>query len=82
MREQVMALFQVASGRTIELGRFRSPPEYKGEWRCDLHPRVSPDGRMIAFDSAHAGNGRQIYLMDLRSMKELVGRQVAPVVGE
>jgi hypothetical protein len=81
-REQVMALFHVDSGRTIELGRFRSPPEYKGEWRCDLHPRVSPDGKMIAFDSAHAGIGRQIYVMDLGQMKELMGGQGMPVAGE
>jgi hypothetical protein len=72
-QDQVLALFHVASGRTIELGRFRSPREYKEEWRCDLHPRVSPDGKMIAFDSAHAGSGRQIYLMDLRPMKEIGG---------
>jgi hypothetical protein len=41
------------------------PPEYAGEWRCDLHPRFSPNGRMVTIDSPHGGNGRQIYLIDI-----------------
>jgi len=67
-REEILSLFHVPCGRTIELGRLRSPPQYDGEWRCDAHPRVSPDGERIAFDSIHAGNGRQIYVMDIRSV--------------
>ena len=52
------------TGRRIELGSFHSPEEYTGEWRCDLHPRSSPDGRLVSIDSAHRG-GRQIYLLDI-----------------
>ena len=49
----------------MPLGRFHTPAEYKGEWRCDLHPRLSPDGRRVVVDSVHAGDGRQMYLLDI-----------------
>ena len=48
----------------IPLAAFPSPPEYKDEWRCDTHPRLSPDGKWVCFDSAHAP-GRQMYLMEI-----------------
>lgn len=64
-RNQPLYLYEVATGRVIELGRFHSPPEYTGEWRCDLHPRFSPDGNKIVIDSPHGGNGRQMYLIDI-----------------
>ncbi len=63
-RNQPLYLYEVATGRVVELGRFHSPKEYTGEWRCDLHPRFSPDGNKITIDSPHGG-GRQIYLIDI-----------------
>jgi hypothetical protein len=67
-RNQNVYLYNVASGKTVPLGHFYLPPEYKGEWRCDTHPRFSPDGRSVVIDSAHAGNGRQMYLIDISSI--------------
>ncbi|MCX6599761.1 MAG: hypothetical protein NTV70_25690 [Acidobacteria bacterium] len=58
-------LYEVATGRKVPLGEFSSQPPYRGEYRCDLHPRSSPDGKMVAIDSSHGGNGRQIYLVDV-----------------
>ncbi|MEQ6118732.1 hypothetical protein [Reichenbachiella sp. MALMAid0571] len=40
-------------------------PYNPGILRVDLHPRFSPDGRTISFDSSHEGVGRQIYTMDV-----------------
>ncbi len=37
----------------------------EGYFRIDLHPRFSPDGKMISIDSSHEGLGRQIYLLDI-----------------
>jgi hypothetical protein len=64
-RVQALYLYHVGSGARRTLGRFAAPRSYSGEWRCDLHPRVSPDGYRIAIDSAHGGAGRQIYLVEL-----------------
>jgi hypothetical protein len=67
-RNQNVYLYNVATGKTVPLGHFYLPPEYKGEWRCDTHPRFSPDGRSVVIDSPHAGNGRQMYLIDISSI--------------
>jgi hypothetical protein len=60
-------LYHVATGKRVPLGHFRSPPEYTGEWRCDTHPRYSPDGRKVIIDSPHGG-GRQMYLIDISAI--------------
>lgn len=66
-RNQTPYLYHVPTDRRINLGDFPLPEEYKGEWRCDLHPRFSHDGNKVCIDSAHAGNGRQLYLIDIKS---------------
>ncbi len=58
-------LFHVPTGRTVSLGHFPLPAEYRGEWRCDTHPRFSPDGRLVVIDSPHTGQGRQLHLIDI-----------------
>ncbi len=62
---QSLYLYEAATARRVPLGGFASAPPYRGEFRCDLHPRFSPDGKKVAIDSAHGGNGRQIYLVDI-----------------
>jgi hypothetical protein len=61
-------LYEVASGRRVPIGHFDSPKEYTGEWRCDLHPRFSPDGRQVVIDSTHGRDGRQMYLIDITGL--------------
>jgi hypothetical protein len=65
---QYLYLYEVATGKRVPLGEFSSKDPYRGEWRCDLHPRSSPDGTKIAIDSSHGGNGRQIYLVDIAGL--------------
>lgn len=67
-RMQNPFLYEVASGRKVPLGSFPSPRPYTGEWRCDTHPRFSPDRRKVVIDSAHGGNGRQMYLIDISGL--------------
>ena len=64
-RLQHLYLYHVPTGRRVPLGEFASPAGYDGEWRCDLHPRFSPDGRKVVIDSVHGGEGRQMYLVDV-----------------
>ena len=66
-RNQNVYLYEVAAGRRVPVGSFHSPKEYTGEWRCDTHPRFSPDGRKVCIDSPHNG-GRQMYLIDVGSI--------------
>lgn len=75
-RNQHLYLYNVKNNKMIKLSAFKSPVEYTGsqaelvddEWRCDLHPRVSPDGRLITIDSPHGGDGRQMYLIDVGTL--------------
>lgn len=67
-RKQEVYLYEVATGRRVSLGGFRLPPEYQGEWRCDTHPRHSPDGNWLCIDSPHTGEGRQMHLIDIRQI--------------
>jgi len=53
-----------ATSQIAEVARFHQPPNYKGEWRCDLHPRWSRDNRHICIDSTHDGT-RQVYMVAL-----------------
>jgi hypothetical protein len=64
-RLQELYLFHVPTQRKVVLGRFYEPPEYTGEWRCDLHPKCTPDGKKVLIDSTHEGQGRQIYFIDI-----------------
>ncbi len=64
---QTVYLYHVPSGRRFDLGHFPSPAAYRGEWRCDTHPRSSDDGTLVAIDSPHDG-GRQVYLLDIREV--------------
>ena len=64
-RNQNPYLYDLKTGRRHPLGHFHSPPAYTGEWRCDTHPRFSPSGKNVIIDSAHGGNGRQLYLIDI-----------------
>lgn len=64
-RNQNVYLYHVPTKRQVFIGHFFQPRDYKGEWRCDSHPRFSPDGRSVTIDSPHAGQGRQIYLLDV-----------------
>jgi len=67
-RNQHPYVFDVEKGTRHPLGHFHSPPVYNGEWRCDLHPRSSRDGRSVVIDSPHEGNGRQLYLIDISQL--------------
>lgn len=75
-RYQKLYLYHIQKGYLIQLGKFFLPSEYSGsqsenvddEWRCDLHPRISRDGKKIVIDSAHEGLGRQMYLIDISNI--------------
>lgn len=67
-RFQELYLFHVPSQRKVVLGRFFEPVRYKGEWRCDLHPRCNQQGTKVFFDSTHEEKGRQMYCIDIANI--------------
>ena len=57
-------LWDFQEERKVMLGSFFSPEPFRGEIRCDPHPRWSRDQRQICFDSIHEGT-RQVYAVDV-----------------
>ncbi len=63
-------LFDTQTGRRVELGEMLLPDDYLTgnrfkEWRVDLHPRSSRDGKLVTLDSPYTGQGRQLHLIDI-----------------
>ena len=67
-RLQTPHLYHIKENRRIDLGNFPQPPEYKGEWRVDAHPRLSPDEHHVCVDAPHGDAGRQLHLIDIRGV--------------
>lgn len=53
-----------ATEAPIRLGAFYHGLDYRGEARCDLHPRLTSNGDAVFFDSVFDGS-RQMYRMNL-----------------
>jgi hypothetical protein len=53
----------------VPLAKLKSTAEdaagYNSEYRIDLHPRFSRDGRLVCVDASHEGLGRQMYIIDI-----------------
>ncbi|MCB1227228.1 MAG: hypothetical protein KDK99_15530 [Verrucomicrobiales bacterium] len=64
-RLQTPHLYHIATNRRIDLGHFPQPPDYKGEWRVDCHPRASRDERWVCIDAPDGAKGRQLHLIDI-----------------
>ena len=54
---RTLYLYDTRTGERTDLGRFFAPPELANDFRVDLHPRWSRDGRALCFDSAHEPHG-------------------------
>lgn len=63
-RMQYLMLCNWKTGEVKRLGEFFHGFNFNGETRCDLHPRMSPDGNSVFFDSVFSGK-RQLYRISL-----------------
>lgn len=72
-RQQRLFVYDLQKRRGRELGQFYSMPAAISDFRCDLHPRWLPDGR-ISFDSTHE-RYRAFYLVDPRALLSSWGRE-------
>ena len=61
---QYLFLFHLRTRLFVPLGKFEVKTA-QGSFRVDLHPRISPDGKIVSIDATHEGLGRQIYIIDI-----------------
>ncbi|NQU45354.1 hypothetical protein HQ520_18900 [bacterium] len=64
LRRRTLILYDLHKKHRTNLARLFVPFNFDGNFRCDLHPRWSRDGKQIAFDSVHEGR-RRLYIADL-----------------
>lgn len=68
-RIQELFLVKLSTEKRVDLANIPIPPDYQGEWRVDLHPRCSRDGKKVLIDApAPVSGGRQIYLIDIAGL--------------
>jgi hypothetical protein len=63
-----LMLYRPSDGKLVHIGKFYRPKPTDDEFRCDLHPGWSRDGRYLCIDSMHGGDQRQMYLIDVSSV--------------
>lgn len=65
--EQKLYLMNMETEAVLPMGRYVHPPVFRKNGKdaaCDLHPRWSPNGDMIGFNSVTTGS-RQAYIINL-----------------
>src|SRR5690554_6249707 len=66
-KNRTLILYDTDQCRRIDIGSFYGPNPDPIDTRCDLHPRWSPDGKWVCFDSIHEGS-RQMYIMNVQDV--------------
>lgn len=61
-RMQHLYLYNIKSNSVLKLLELFQSTIYQGESRCDLHPRFSPDGSRIYFDTVYSGARRLAFI--------------------
>lgn len=67
LNEQKLYLMNMVTEAVLPMGRYVHPPVFRKNGKdaqCDLHPRWSPKGDMIGFNSVYTGQ-RQAYIIKL-----------------
>ena len=63
--DQHLCLVDLKNSKTYELVALYSPLRYRGQVRCDLHPRWNRDGQFVCVDSTTNGK-REMLIIDLK----------------
>lgn len=53
--DRELFLYNLKNKTKLNILSVYSPYKYRLDYRCDLHPRWSEDGKLISFDSTHSG---------------------------
>jgi hypothetical protein len=65
--EQSLIIFNVKNEALTTVARLYSPVFFRGEKRCDLHPRWNTSSNKVCVDSAHAGE-RKVCVFDVKNI--------------
>jgi hypothetical protein len=68
---QYLSLTRVADKKMVIIGRFYHSKRQRRDWRCDLHPRWSSDGKYISIDTIHYGK-RKVLILDAKKAIDLL----------
>lgn len=60
---QYLFLYDIAKKEKIPIMTVFHDTRMYGEKRCDLHPRITPDGKYITFDTVKSGSRKQIIIL-------------------
>jgi hypothetical protein len=66
-RNQHLLYLNLASSSIIEAGEFFEPIKFDGVTRIDLHPRISPDCKLVSIDAGFEG-ARRNYILDISGL--------------
>ena len=61
--------FDLKNNKTYELVALYSPLRYRGQVRCDLHPRWDRDGKFVCVDTTSNGK-REMLIIDLKELNK------------
>ncbi len=61
-RMQHVIAYDLENDKPTILGSFLQSFAYSGQTRCDLHPRYSPKGERVYFDSVHSGKRKLCFI--------------------
>lgn len=64
MRMSKLIIYNYKTDKLITIGEFYQPCAFVKEQRIDLHPKWSPDGKVLAFESGHSGK-RKLYSINI-----------------
>ncbi len=70
--DQKVLLYDIDLNNCIELGKFYLPPNFAGETRCDLHPRLDRAQRWMAVDVVRKGR-RGVQLIRVPAGNDIKG---------
>jgi hypothetical protein len=68
---QYLYMYHIPTRQFVPLAKLTNNADFPkgygtyGPYRVDLHPRFTPDGKSVSFDSTHEGLGRQMYMIDI-----------------
>jgi Tol biopolymer transport system component len=60
-RKRIQSLYKMEGTKVTRVARFFSPFKYKGDVRCDLHPRWNYSGDKVCIDATFEGK-RAVYV--------------------